>query len=446
MKMSSESRREFLKRGALLSTLLLSSREAGAAETKLSMPSSKKRARIVIAGGGSGGIDLAHRIRRAAPNARTILISPDTSHSYAAAEVFIAAGLYEKGSNVRAVESLLGDGIEWIEDRVESIEAEKQYLYCEKSGKVSYDILIVAVGCEYDFEAIDGLKREDIGKDGVCSLYMPEGGYLASQWMRSIYSDAKKRELRVIFTLPETAVSGRGVSPDMLFLTMDMLRGRSPYGRDELSEKVKFTLSKAGTSLLGNAVFDHIVEKKIEASGFSSLDDNTLRAVDTGRKIAYFESSSGKREYRYDYIHITPPMSAPSLIGDSSLAVEGEDGGWLDIDPETLHHRRYENIFGIGDVTSIRNKSGAAVRDQAIVIQDNIVAALEGERLPAKYRCYTAVPIGTRYGREIMAEFDRDGFDTTLPLDPREERWLWWFIDLHLMPRLYFDMMLRGMM
>jgi len=126
--------------------------------------------------------------------------------------------------------------------------------------------------------------------------------------------------------------------------------------------------------------------------------------------------------------------------------VEGEDGGWLDIDPETLRHRRYENIFGIGDVTSIRNKSGAAVRDQAIVIQDNIVAALEGERLPAKYRGYTAVPIRTRYGREIMAEFDRDGFDTTLPLDPREERWLWWFIDLHLMPRLYFDMMLRGMM
>ena len=58
-------------------------------------------------------------------------------------------------------------------------------------------------------------------------------------------------------------------------------------------------------------------------------------------------------------LHVTPPMSPPDVLKTSPVA---DAAGWVDVDKETLQHKRYPNVFGIGDCTNLpTSKTAAAV-------------------------------------------------------------------------------------
>jgi NADPH-dependent 2,4-dienoyl-CoA reductase/sulfur reductase-like enzyme len=58
-------------------------------------------------------------------------------------------------------------------------------------------------------------------------------------------------------------------------------------------------------------------------------------------------------------LHVTPPMSAPDVLKRSPVA---DSAGWVDVDKETLQHKKYPNVFGIGDCTNLpTSKTAAAV-------------------------------------------------------------------------------------
>lgn len=60
--------------------------------------------------------------------------------------------------------------------------------------------------------------------------------------------------------------------------------------------------------------------------------------------------------------------------------------GWIDLDPETLQHIRFENVFALGDAASTSNaKTAAAARKQAPVVAENVLAVLAGRELSAIY-------------------------------------------------------------
>ena len=61
-------------------------------------------------------------------------------------------------------------------------------------------------------------------------------------------------------------------------------------------------------------------------------------------------------------IHVCPPQKAPDFVATSPLA---DAGGWLDVDQFSLQHKKYANVWGLGDVMNTPNaKTMAAVRKQ----------------------------------------------------------------------------------
>ena len=51
--------------------------------------------------------------------------------------------------------------------------------------------------------------------------------------------------------------------------------------------------------------------------------------------------------------------------------------GWVDVDPASLRHKTYANVFGLGDVTNTSNaKTAAAARKQAPVVANTLLVAL----------------------------------------------------------------------
>jgi sulfide:quinone oxidoreductase len=149
----------------------------------------------------------------------------------------------------------------------------------------------------------------------------------------------------------------------------------------------------------------------------------------------------------YDFIHIVPPMGASQALVDSTLGWQkGSAKGWLEVDQYTMQHRRYENVFGIGDVCGIPLcRTGGSARHQGPIVVSNLVSALEGKPLKGKFDGYTVCPIKTEYGQIMMAEFNYEGVAPTIPfLNPAEPRFFWWVFDLYQLKPMYWYLMLRG--
>ena len=449
------SRRNAIKMLGLGSSSLLFSSNANAS-TKLSMPASHKKVRIVIVGGGSGGMMSVARLRRSAPNADIIMVSPNKTHLYQSGQTFVAAGLYTQAENERATSELLEDKVKWLQERVVSFNPEKNSLKTDKSGEIKYDFLVVALGVEYDYKRIKGLTPDMLGKNGIASVYMNNtlegastGGVMTKEWFSEIHVAATDKAVKILLSEPNTPIKGVGTSLDILFLGNDILKGKGPLKKADVHKNASFIFTKADKELFPSKKFTNALDKEIKKhKNISIIYEHNLVAVDAENKIATYELDKKKVDIAYDFIHIVPPMQTPKVLRDSTLAAaDGEFKGYLEVDENTLQHKKYKNVFGVGDVLGIAlGKTGGSAQEQAVIIQDNIAAAIENKELPAEFNGYTVAPIKTKFGKILLAEFNTTKTLPTFWLNPYKSRWIWWELDLHVMRTAYFSLMIRGMM
>ena len=145
----------------------------------------------------------------------------------------------------------------------------------------------------------------------------------------------------------------------------------------------------------------------------------------------------------YDFIHITPPMSAATALVNSKLV---DFTKWLEVDKHTLQHKRYSNVFGIGDVCGIPMcKTGGSARHQGPIVVENLISVMKNEKAKEIFDGYTVCPIKTAYGKILMAEFNYKSTAPTIPfLAIEEPRYFWWLFDLYQLKPMYQYLMLTG--
>ncbi|MGM0391159.1 MAG: NAD(P)/FAD-dependent oxidoreductase, partial [Bacteroidota bacterium] len=127
------------------------------------------------------------------------------------------------------------------------------------------------------------------------------------------------------------------------------------------------------------------------------------------------EFSNGK-SYSYNLLAYTPKHQVPQIIRQSPLA---GNSGWVEVDRNTLE-TEFENVYAIGDITSITTETGAILpkigifaRQQGVVVAHNIsrkMANLEPDQ--------TFVPEGTYFiaaGEGKASETGGNFSDSTNP-------------------------------
>ena len=183
----------------------------------------------------------------------------------------------------------------------------------------------------------------------------------------------------------------------------------------------------------------------ISLDGFVAGPNGEMNWIKVDEKIAIFEdrNTNEKTELEYEMLHVTPPQSAPDFIKKSPLANEA---GWVSVDKETMQHTKYSNIFSCGDASSLpTSKTGAAIRKQAPILVDNLMAAMQERPLEGAYNGYTSCPIVTGYGSLILAEFDYNNEPVeSFPFDQSQERYSMYALKIYALPQLYWHGMLRG--
>lgn len=403
----------------------------------------KTTASIVIIGAGAAGTSLANRLVRRLEGARISVIDPSAEHWYQPGLSLVAAGLKPGSYVVSQTSDWLPAGVSLVAERAVQIDPEAKTVTTSSGQSLRYDFLVVAPGLVLDHDAIEGFSLDLVGKDGIGALYAGPD-YAAKTW-RAASAFIENGGVGV-FTRPATEMKCAGAPLKHTFLIDDLAR-RAGNGTDP--KRHEFIYANNSNALFGVPIVAEKVRMLFEQRHIAPRLSHVLKAVEPGRRLARFDTPDGEQEINYDYLHVIPPQRAPDFVRESGLswADKWTDQGWVEVDPQTLRHRRYPEIFAAGDVAGVpKGKTAASVKWQVPVVEDHLVAALAGKEGTQRYNGYTSCPLITRVGRAMLIEFDyQNNLVPSFPgvIAPLEELWISWLMKALALKPTY-NAMLRG--
>lgn len=391
---------------------------------------------VLIVGGGAAGVSVANNMLRQDSKMDIGLIEPSEKHYYQPGFTVIGGGAYTLKQATRNEADLIQPKVRWIKDYAESFQPEQNSVTLRSGDVITYDYLVVCPGLQLDWDKIQGLK-ETLGKNNVCSNYSPDTCEYTWECIRTAESGT------ALFTQPTMPIKCAGAPQKIMYLAADRFRSKG------ILDKFTIEFCNAGPAMFGIPFFAKALAQVAAGYGVKTSFNHNLVAIDGPGKTATFETidSEGNKKQvvkKFDMIHVTPPQSAPDFIKKSPLA---NAAGWVDVNENTLQHNKYPNIFGLGDATSTPNaKTAAAVRKQVPVVVDNILYRIRNQQAERQYDGYGSCPLTTSLKTVMLAEFSYGGKVTpSFPsLDPRKNRWIWWWGKTTGFPWLYWHLMLKG--
>ena len=394
----------------------------------------KSSARIVIAGAGAAGLSAASQLAARLQGASITVIDARKEHYYQPGFTLVAAGIKSQNYTVSNTGDYLPQGVEWITERVAEIDPEGNKVVTESGKAVAYDFLILATGLELNYAGIEGMDTARIGQNGMGSIYHSPQAATATWQAMSAFAD--KGGIGV-FGRPAGEMKCAGAPLKYTFITDDHLRRRGNRGKAEI---VYMAQSK---SLFGVPIVAEKVRMLFQDRGVKVNHEHVLQAIDLDKRIATYKTLTGTAEQPYDFINVVPPMRAPDAVKNSDLAwKEGPmaAGGWLEVDPKTLQHRRFPNVFGLGDINGTpRGKTAATIKKSAPIVAQHVADFLAGRPLGQQFDGYTSCPLIIREGSAMLIEFDYAGKLTpSLPMiEPLQESFFAWLMKVRMLKPAY---------
>ncbi|WP_232537014.1 NAD(P)/FAD-dependent oxidoreductase [Cystobacter fuscus] len=413
---------------------------AGQEGARLARIPSASRHRILIIGGGTAGISVAARLARAGQK-DVAIIEPSAQHYYQPLWTLVGAGEARVEDTVRDEARLIPKGVKWIQDWARDVDPVARKVSTRGGLELGYDFLVVAPGIQLDWDKVRGLREALESRPNVSSNY--EARYAPKTWdmLRAFQGGT------ALFTHPSTPVKCAGAPQKIMYLAADHFRKR---GLDKAAHVV---FASAGKAIFGVKEYAAVLEQVVERYGIDTRFQHDLVEVRGARNEAVFRhtrADGGAEQIvlAYELLHVCPPQSAPDFIKASPLAwQDGPNRGWVKADKYTLRHPDYPEVFALGDASDLpTSRTGAAIRKEAPVLVENLLAVMAGREPAAKYDGYASCPLTTAYGKLLLAEFGYEGKPTpTFPfIDSIKERHDMWLLKKYGLPQLYWKLMLRG--
>lgn len=401
----------------------------------------KTQARIVIAGGGAAGLTAASRLSTLLEGASITIVDARKEHYYQPGFTLVAAGIKPQNYVVSGTGDYVPKGVEWVADKVAEIDPEGRKVVTAGGKSLPYDFLIVATGLELNYGGIQGMDTARIGQNGLGSIY--HSPQAASATWQAMSSFADKGGV-ALFGRPAGEMKCAGAPLKYTFITDDHLRRRNNRSKAEL---IYMAQSK---SLFGVPIVAEKVRMLFQDRGVKVNHEHVLQSIDLDKRVATYKTPTGTAEQGYDFINVVPPMRAPEVVRNSPLPwTEGPFAadGWVEVDRDTLRHKRYPNVFAVGDIAGVpKGKTAASVKWQVPVAVAHLVGDISGKAATEVYNGYTSCPLITRLGQAMLIEFDyKDNLIMSFPgvIAPLEELWISWVMKTMALKPTYISM-LRG--
>jgi len=172
---------------------------------------------IVVVGGGTAGITVAARLRRARAGLDIAIIEPASEHFYQPLWTLVGAGVVKKEVSRRDEEPLIPRGVSWIRDAVERFAPDANRVVTKSGDEVRYDWLVVCPGIQLNWDAVPGLSKS-VGREGLCSNYAYDQCEKTWDTIREFKGGV------ALFTMPPPPIKCAGAPQKIMYLADDWFR------------------------------------------------------------------------------------------------------------------------------------------------------------------------------------------------------------------------------
>ncbi|SNB67619.1 NAD(P)/FAD-dependent oxidoreductase [Thermoflexus hugenholtzii] len=325
--------------------------------------------RVLILGGGFGGVATAHALRRRLPPEDEIVVverRPYFMLGLRKTWALIGRGTLEEGR--RPLQALERFGIRVLPGTITAIDPANRAV--EVNGRRwEGDAMVVALGAELAPEAIPGFREHAL------NVYDPQEIPRAMEAVRAF------RGGQVMIGIFGAPYKCPPAPYEMAFLLQDFFEARGVRARISV-----FTPQPMSLPVLGAAGCS-VLEGRLAERGIDFLPNHKATAVEAGAVIF------GDRRRPFDLLLGVPPHRCPEVVVRSGLT---DGGAWVRVHPRTLE-TRFAGVYAIGDITEILLPNGMPLP------KAGVFAEAEGEVVAERIAAVFA-------GREPEASFSGEGF------------------------------------
>ena len=336
------------------------------------------KTRVVVLGAGFGGLELVTTLSEAiGEQVDVTLIDKHDSFVFGFSKLDVMFGRKSAEEVRLPYGEIAKTGVRFVQETITAIDPETRTVTTD-GGSYEADVLVVALGADYDFDATPGLA------DGDNEFYSVAG----AEKLRDVLPGFSSG--RAIVGVCGAPFKCPPAPSEAALLLHDMLVERGVRDACEITIVIPFATPVPPSPDTSAALVEAFAERDI-----TFVRERRVSSLDGARKVAVLDDGT---ELPYDLFLGVPKHRAPDVVIASGMT----EDGYIPVNAETLA-TRYPGVYAVGDVATIGvPKAGVFAETAARVVAESLIATIQGGEQPQKYAgagsCYIEFGAG-RVGR-----------------------------------------------
>jgi sulfide:quinone oxidoreductase len=345
--------------------------------------------RVLVLGAGFGGLELTAMLSEAIGGRLDLtLIDKSDAFVFGYSKLDVMFGRQPIEAVRVPYRHIVKAGVRFRQEAITAIDPDARRVTTSR-GTYDADVLVVALGADYDLAATPGLV---------------EGGHE----FYSVPGAARLRDVLPTFSKGH-AIVGVTSAPfkcppapsEAALLLHDHLLTRGVRSACEISLVIPF-----GTPIPPSPDTSRALIAAFAERGITFVPTRLVRALDPGRQVAILDD---KTEMPYDLFLGIPKHRVPDVVAASGMT----ENGWVPVETQTLA-TRFPGVYAVGDVTSVGTpKAGVFAEGAARIVAASIIADVKGTERPSAYA--GAGSCFVEFGANRVGRVDVDFFSGPSP-------------------------------
>jgi sulfide:quinone oxidoreductase len=338
--------------------------------------------RVVVLGAGFGGLELSTMLSEAlGEDAGVTLIDKSDSFVFGFSKLDLMFGRSTAEQVRMRYADVAKPGVRVLRETIEAIDPESRVVRTD-TGTHEADVLVIALGADYDMDATPGLA------EGGNEFYSVAG----AERLAGILPELS--EGHVVIGVCGAPFKCPPAPSECALLLDDELTRRGI--RDAC--RISFVMP-LGTPVPPSPETSAALEAEFAARGIALLCGRRIRSLDPARAVALLDDDT---ELSYDLFLGVPKHRAPDVVIASGMT----EDGYIPVDPATLR-TAFPGVYAVGDVaTAGVPKAGVFAEGAARVVARSIVAELRGGEPPERHMGRGTCYIEFGHGRIGSVDID----------------------------------------
>jgi sulfide:quinone oxidoreductase len=370
--------------------------------------------RVLVLGAGFGGLELSTQLAETLGDSIEVtLIDRNDTFYFGFSKLDVMFGLKTPESIHLPYAKFLKPGVRFLQEAVATVDPVAKRVTTDR-GTYEADVLVVALGADYDFAATPGMAD-------ATEFYTLAGATKLGELLKTFTRG------RVLISVASSPYKCPPAPSEAALMMHDHLTTRGIRSACEIIITNPLPAPVPPSPETSRALLAAFAERNITFIGKAGL-----KSVDAQRRVA---TLADNREFTYDLFLGVPAIRAPKMLEGSGLL----ENGFVTVKPKTLE-TRFPDVYAIGDCAKQGTpKAGVFAEGAARAVATAIIARLNNQEAPVTHRgtgsCYIEYgagrigrvdidfsdpenPTGVYYEPSVALRADKDNFGSS-----RRARW-----------------------